>query len=372
MAMTVSERIVGLDPFPGLRAFTSAEAHLFFGRDGQSDELVRKLGRSRFVAVTGKSGTGKSSLVHAGLIPTLCGGLLLEAGPNWIIDEVRPRNKPIENLSSALYKAGLRDGIDPESLRLDPLALGKEVSRVLVNPRDQLLLIADQFEELFRFKARSDSLSADYDEKSAFVRLLLTAAKAAEPRVYVVITLRSDFLGDCSQFRDLPEAINDSQYLIPRMTRDERRQAIQGPIQVAGGKIAPRLWQRMLNELGEEPDQLPVLQHALMRTWRDWVGRKEPVKPLDFEHYEAVGTLERAISKHAKEALDQASSLEGSSETVVRRLFQRLSDKDQYGPRDPPSNLHKGSSRSCRGSDRHNARSSRVFSARGSKFSHTV
>ena len=82
--------------------------------------------------------------------------------------------------------------------------------------------------------------------------------------------MRSDFIGDCAQFLNLPEAINDGQYLIPRMTREQRRQAITGPVAVARGQISPRLVNRLLNDVGDNPDQLPILQHALMRTWNYW------------------------------------------------------------------------------------------------------
>ena len=93
--------------------------------------------------------------------------------------------------------------------------------------------------------------------------------------------MRSDFLGDCARFRDLPEMLNDGQYLIPRLTRDERRATIEGPVAVGGARIAPRLTQRLLNDVGDDPDALPVLQHALMRTWDAWKAAGDPERPLD-------------------------------------------------------------------------------------------
>ena len=114
--------------------------------------------------------------------------------------------------------------------------------------------------------------------------------------------MRSDFLGDCSQFRDLPEAINDGQYLIPRMTRDQRREAITGPIAVGGGEMSARLVNRLLNDVGDNPDQLPILQHALMRTWDFWTHHRRDGEPIDLHDYEAVGTMAEALSRHADEA----------------------------------------------------------------------
>jgi hypothetical protein len=101
----------------------------------------------------------------------------------------------------------------------------------------------------------------------AFVRALLEATKQTEYRVFVALTMRSDFIGDCMEYPGLAEAVNDGQYLVPRMGRDALRSAITGPVAVAGGRIAPRLVLRLLNDLGDNHDQLPVLQHALMRSW---------------------------------------------------------------------------------------------------------
>lgn len=330
MGPALSPRMAPGNPFPGLRFFTAAETHLYFGRDGQSDELVRKLEKSRFVAVTGSSGSGKSSLVRAGLLPSLCAGYLVDAGPHWASAILRPRNTPIANLSAALMGAGL-SGLDPDSLTMDPKSIATAAYRDLQGKN--LLILVDQFEEIFRFTARHDSDMADRDEKDCFVHLLLEAARQREVPIYVVITLRSDFLGDCSRFCSLPEAINESQYLVPRLSREQRRQAIEGPIRVYGASIAPRLVQRLLNVAGDDSDQLPALQHALMRTWSHWLARGVPDEPIDFEDYEAIGMLESALSQHADESLEEACKLIGGDAglRIVKRMFQRLSDRDQHG-----------------------------------------
>jgi hypothetical protein len=119
---------------------------------------------------------------------------------------------------------------------------------------------------LFRFKP-ARAMAGRRDEAVAFVQLLLEAARQDEVPIYIVLTMRSEFIGSCPEFPGLPEAINEGQYLVPRMTRDQLRLAITGPIAVGGGTIAHRLVTRLLNEVGDDPDQLPVLQHALMRTW---------------------------------------------------------------------------------------------------------
>ncbi len=146
---------------------------------------------------------------------------------------------------------------------------------------ENLLIVVDQFEELFRFKKenqaqiineKSETQEKAENEASAFVKLLLEAVTDKTKRVYVVITMRSDFLGDCSQFRDLPETINKGQYLIPRLTTEQLRKAIESPAKVKGARIQPALVARLLNDIGDDQDQLPVLQHALMRTWDVWAS----------------------------------------------------------------------------------------------------
>jgi tetratricopeptide (TPR) repeat protein len=149
--------------------------------------------------------------------------------------------------------------------------------------------------------------------------------------------MRSDFIGDCMEYPGLPEAVNDGQYLVPRMGRDALRSAITGPVAVGGGRIAPRLVLRLLNDLGDDRDQLPVLQHALMRTWNHWAARSGGDRPLDIEDYEAIGTFTHALSYHAEEAYEEAGAR--GHQHLVARIFKALTDtfSDPRGVRRPTS-----------------------------------
>ncbi|MCP5107909.1 MAG: ATP-binding protein [bacterium] len=332
------------NPFPGLRPFKPGESHLFFGRDGQSDELLDRLHLNRFLAVVGTSGSGKSSLVRAGLLPTVHGGFMAEAGSHWRVAIFRPGDAPIRNLAEVLSRPGvLKDkgtaeknreisgqAIDIEiTLRRGSLGLVEIFRQAHLPEEENLLLVVDQFEELFRFKEESRRREKASDEAAAFVKLLLKSVEQKGIHIYVVITMRSEFLGDCAQFRDLPEAINKSQYLIPRMTRSERSQAVTGPVAVAGARISPRLVQRLLNDVGDNPDQLPILQHSLMRTWDYWVPNHKAGEPLDLKHYEEIGTMENALSRHAEEAYGE---LEGpGSHAVCEKMFKLLTEKGEKG-----------------------------------------
>lgn len=289
------------NPYPGLRPFKFEESYLFFGREGQSEDLLRRLERSHFLAVVGTSGSGKSSLVRAGLLPLLSSGFMPNTGANWRIAIFRPGNSPIHNLAQAL--------VEPEQLETAPPAKGNKASAELntgitetilrrsavglldyaasaLDQRANLLVVVDQFEELFRFKKES-GIEKSEDEAADFVKLFLEATRDKSAPVYVVITMRSDFLGDCAQFRDLPEAINDGQYLIPRLSRDQLRQVIESPAKVHGARMSPVLVTNLLNAVGDDQDQLPVLQHSLMRTWNKWAERENRNSEITYKDYES-------------------------------------------------------------------------------------
>jgi hypothetical protein len=327
----VVQRLQTLEnPYPGLRAFDIAESHLFFGRDAQIAELVGRLERNRFLSVIGVSGSGKSSLVRAGLIPALERGGVWEAGRRWRRVVTQPAGAPFESLKTDLEKAGL----DGARLRESSQSL-TQIARQL--PSDEtLLVVVDQFEELFRYKSAAPTtegtrLTRDRQAGDAaeFVQLLLEASRQ-HPPVYIVITMRSDYLGDCAEFRDLPETLNECQYLIPRMTRQQRQEAIELPLgRVA---IAPSLVQRLLNDAGDEPDQLPILQHSLMRTWNQWrVADPQQARPIQLADYEAIGGFEEALNRHAEELLSAVSK--DTAACVFKRLTAR--GRDNRERRDP-------------------------------------
>jgi WD40 repeat protein/energy-coupling factor transporter ATP-binding protein EcfA2 len=333
------------NPFPGLRPFKIEESHLFFGREGQSDEVLLKLSKSRFVGVIGPSGSGKSSFIYCGVLPILYGGFLTDASPNWEVVVTRPGAGPIDNLSESLLRA-TREYQDADAedkkikrtivstlLRSSSLGLVEAIQQSRRSEDINYLILVDQFEELFRFKDSTDPNSVD--ETLAFVNLLMEAVNYEDAPIYVAITMRSDFIGDCAQFPDLTRKINDSHYLIPQMTRDQKRRAIEGPVAVGGAKIAPRLVQQLLNDLGDNPDQLPILQHSLMRTWSYWSRYKDyDDEAVDLKHYEAIGTMSEALSQHANEAFDE---LDDDQKRICEALFKAITEKrgENFGIRRP-------------------------------------
>ncbi|MGH9175572.1 MAG: hypothetical protein ACRD1H_14500, partial [Vicinamibacterales bacterium] len=335
------------NPFPGLRPFEPEEDFLFFGREEETDEVLRRLRTNRFLLVVGTSGCGKSSLIRSGLIPSLHSGLMSEAGSGWRVAMLRPGEDPLGHLAAALDAPSVIGGgegglaatnrvVLEATLQRGTRGLIDAVSQAHLAPHERVLVVVDQFEELFRFQ-RSREVENARDEALAFVKLLLEASREDTGPIYVVLTMRSDFIGECMEYPGLPEAINDSHYLVPRLTRDELRAAITGPVAVAGARITPRLVLRLLNDLGTDQDQLPVLQHALMRTWDHWAETGKPREPIDIPNYEAIGTMRHALSRHAEEAYVETGS--EARRALTEQIFRALIDTfiDPRGVRRPCS-----------------------------------
>ncbi len=312
------------NPFPGLRPFNPNESHLYFGRDQQVHEVINKLKTNRFVAVIGTSGIGKSSFMYCGLFPALKAQHHREPTGTWEIFSLRPGEAPIKNLAEAL--TGTKESHDvyqhlcayPEGL-VDLLRKQKEQE---TDPK-QYLIFLDQFEELFRFKSAD---TQHHETSDAFVNLLCEALQQEEVPIYIVLTMRSDFIGNCSQYPHLTRYINHSQFLIPYMTREEKKAAIVGPIQVIGANIEEDLVERILDSIGDTPDQLPLMQHALMRTWDAWSQSTDDT--IQIRHYERIGGIQKALSIHADEAFNE---LNDPQKEICAKVFKAITEITKEG-----------------------------------------
>ena len=299
-------------PYTGLRSFTEEESLYFKGRDIQVDQITALLEQNKFLMVTGASGEGKSSLIYGGLIPNARAGFFKAHNTNWVVADFRPERSPVVNMSKALaeeferqpatIETELRRGfsslidlytnseyyIDEQDAHWKQLAESdqKEKRRKAAN----LLILVDQFEEFFTNPENffNESLSQD---SQIVVNLILETARIALKRnlpVYVVCTMRSDFIGQCAAFRGLPEYIGFSQFFVPRLKRKDLKQVIEQPAILSGNRITQRLVERLVFDLAEGIDQLPILQHALSQIWlaADH-GREE----MDLIHYAMVGGM---------------------------------------------------------------------------------
>jgi energy-coupling factor transporter ATP-binding protein EcfA2 len=360
-------------PFPGLRPFKSDEDAIFFGRHEQVSDMLQRLETCRLLTVVGASGCGKSSLVRAGLLPALQEGLLFGTGSDWTMVTLKPDSTPYPELAKALSDALPRtrpsDANDWRPYIKAMLLSGENGLIRVINeaglpPGSNVLVLVDQFEELFRFRSAAYTQGQDNPEKqhalyeerntaNAFVNLLLetvcrqsgsedvsgwrnggTSGLIPKHPIFVVLTMRSEFLGHCDAFLGLPEAVSHSQFLTPRMTRDQLKDAIVCPLQLFGATAHPALVNRILNDVGTDPDSLPLMQHALLRTWQNAKERsaEEPLErrqkvELTTVDYEKAGGLKRALSLHADEAyaeLEREPVLGESYCRIAQQLFLLL------------------------------------------------
>lgn len=324
------------NPFPGLRPFSLDECHLFFGREGHADEILEKLAHNRVVTVLGYSGSGKSSLMYCGLIPMLYGGFMTQNSPLWKVVIARPGSSPIENLTDSIIAVLAADGRLDESdiqihravissvLRSGSNGLVEICNYIRTELNENVFFLIDQFEELFKYR-ESKVENAD-NESIEYVNLILNIVAQSHSSAYVALSMRADFLGNCSEFPGLTELVNSSNYLVPQMTREQKRLVIEGPVAVGGGRISKRLVKRLLSDIGDNQDQLPILQHALMRTWNYWLAYREPGEPMDLRHYNAIGQISQALSLHANEAYDELTTNE---RIVAETLFKAITEKSQ-------------------------------------------
>lgn len=319
------------NPYVGLRPFDVDESILFFGRNDQTLELLQRLHQHHFVAVVGSSGSGKSSLLLAGLIPALKAGYLVDDSDHWLIAIMKPGQSPLYNLAQSILQNVVTGSTDVAQLVQKIKEEGADVLIDMFTPLQKekninFFLLVDQFEELFRF-AMEQKDAARKDEAIDFVNIMLELSQNPQIPFYVVITMRSDFIGDCAQFYGLPEAMNKSQYLVPQLNRLQLKTVIEGPAKLYGGKMNPALTNRLLNDLGKIKDELPLLQHALMRIW-DFEVNVNKSGELDMEDYDAIGGIENALSNHAEEALVKMND---DDVLLTKQIFQSLTAVDENG-----------------------------------------
>jgi len=331
-------RLLRENPYPGLRPFKTSESNVFFGRKEITFELISRLATNRFLAVLGASGSGKSSLVRAGLLP----GLKTLPGKHslWKVAVCRPGKNPFGNLAISIGKAGIAPAlsnldiwkyISSSSYGFEEMYQGLPASNEY-----NTLIVIDQFEELFRFK--KDNGTTGKNDAALFVKMLIDVSKIQSLNTYVMITMRSEYLGDCVQFPDLVDEINSGQFLVPRLKINQLKDAIMEPAGFANAAVDPVCANRLIGEIGDNMDQLPVLQHALRRSYGEaqkHIAERGGIRVM-YADYDAIGRMENALDKHAEEILQ---NFDESQKKYCRILFQSITDRatDGRGIRRPLS-----------------------------------
>ncbi len=302
------------NPYKGLRAFREGDADDFFGRDDLTRRLLGRLDTnssgSRFLAVVGPSGSGKSSVVKAGLIPAMRRGVL-PGSADWFITEMYPSSQPMAELEAALLRVAVNppEGLISQ-LEEDERGLLRAINRLL--PADagtELVLVIDQFEELFTQveieKARLH-----------FLNSLRTALEDPKSRLRVIVTIRADFYDRPLQYEAVGELMRRQTEVVLPLSSADLERAIVGPVERIGVTLEPGLAQAIIEDVGEQPGTLPLLQYALTELFERRTGRL-----LTLEAYTAIGGVTGALARRADE-LYRAFSKE--QQEAARQLFLRL------------------------------------------------
>lgn len=317
----------GICPYKGLSYFDETDADLFAGREALTAKLVERVlsltsstspKEERFLAVVGASGSGKSSLVRAGLVAALRWD---QASTDWHIQLLTPTAHPLESLATTLAQ-GTHSSMAivrlADDLRWDQRGLHKFASEnICLETGARLLLVVDQFEELF-------ALCRFEEERAAFMRNLLTASSEPQGPVIVVITLRADFYASCANYPELRQALANSQEYIGAMSDEEIRRAIEEPAQRGRWELEPGLVDLLLHEVGHEPGALPLLSHALFETWQRRRGRM-----MTLSGYASSGGVRGAIAETAETVF--ADQLSHEQRAIARKIFLRLTELSDEG-----------------------------------------
>ena len=314
--------LLGLCPYKGLNYFDEADADLFVGREALTVQLIERVfsltasgspHKTRFLAVVGASGSGKSSLVRAGMVPSLRWN---KTSADWQIHILTPTVHPLESLAESLARENDPVSVTAElmdDLARDTRSLHLFARRELRSANNsRLLILVDQFEELF-------ALCRSEEERASFIDNLLTAASEADGPTVIIITLRADFYAHCANYPQLREALAKHQEFIGAMTNNELCRAIEEPARRGRWEFEPGLVDLLLHDVGNEPGALPLLSHALLETWQRRRGRT-----MTMSGYASSGGVRGAIAETAEAVFTDQFTRE--QQAIARRIFLRLTE----------------------------------------------
>jgi hypothetical protein len=295
----------GEPPYKGLAYFTEADKDIYFGREKLSDQLVERLQKSRFLALIGASGSGKSSLLRAGIIPRL-------RARNWVIHVMTPGAHPLSVLAASLTQ----DELDPASadsivsaMADNPQTLAKVGEKLAARKNaERLLLAVDQLEELF-------TQCKDPDERRIFVDNLIYAAQAGGAPT-ILLSMRADYYDRVSEFAVLTDVVSQQQHYVMPMSQEDLVRVIAEPARLGGWQFVEGLVEQIIEDVGREPGRLPLLSHAQLETWE---RRRGVVMTLG--GYRDAGGVEGAIAQSAEDTLQL---LGHDKEPVVKHIFLLL------------------------------------------------
>lgn len=327
-------------PYPGLRPFAKDEWPIFFGRERMIDEVIERLIHHGMLVVHGDSGCGKSSLIRAGVLPRLeqdCA----RGGTGWITSTAMPGDAPVLNLAAALAALEGSEGTEARTLEIARLINSGSkgarflAERLLAARQEHLCILIDQFEEIFAHARRRGPQQA-----RLVIDLLIGLHGLNAPRLRVVLTMRSEFLGACAQFEGFAQVVNTTQYLLSRMNHADLLRAIREPALLYDGQIAADLAERLIADAGGSQDQLPLIQHGLMVLHQKYAPAPGEAWRLTLDRYPGTGGLAQLLSDHADEVTSSVQPAPGTRDdcaAVVREIFRALTEinPDHQAVRNP-------------------------------------
>jgi WD40 repeat protein len=307
----VAEQDLSRAPYLGLVTFQPDDADRFFGRQQLIGELCSRLAEEPFLALFGVSGSGKSSLLRAGLLPTLAKEVL-PGSATWPSTLFTPGESPVEQLAISLANI---QGISATSLHADLMADPANVSLAIRQalagkPKTaRLAIVVDQFEEVF-------TMCREEKERAAFIDCLTSAVERIPDQVRVVLGVRADFYGKCADYPALVAALRDRQLLVGPMDEDDLRAVVLGPAMGAGLKVEAALVQEIIGEARTEPGALPLMSHCLLETWKRRKG-----ETLTLAGYRAAGGIQGCIAQTADWIYD---GFDLTTRQVTKQILLRL------------------------------------------------
>ncbi|GJD22934.1 pentapeptide repeat-containing protein [Rivularia sp. IAM M-261] len=300
-------------PYRGLRYFDckQEDAQYFYGREALTDQLLEKVRVSNFLAVLGASGSGKSSVVRAGLLYQLRQGKRLSESETWQIRIFRPGEHPLQSLAQAFLDAGLSDIERASQLKQAEDLIGKDGFSQLITVActQRVVLVVDQFEEVF-------TLCADKEERQQFFDCLLTSLQRCGDKICLVLTMRADFFGKCAEYGELTQQIQENLVTVTPMTKEELKQAITEPAKQVDLQVEPELTNQMIVDVEGSPGSLPLLQYTLTELWQQRSEGK-----LTISVYMRLGGVKGTLQKRATEIY---GNLLPKEQLAAKRIFLEL------------------------------------------------
>lgn len=334
----INTGVLQRNPFPGSRPFFSSEDQLFFGRDKAVMEVIDLLLKRRFVAMVGASASGKTSLIQSGVIPALLADMKRE----WVPIFIRPGKRPMESLIRGIQRVFSKDisELDVHSFLNSSQSIGDFLKeKGLTNYH--YFFVVDQFEELFTWpvvlKKRKSGKNPDAVH---FINHLMKLLGEKEIQIFLMLSIRAEFLDYCSKYRELTEHLNKSKYLLPQMNRNDLKEAILEPFRLAGASVESGFEEYLLNDMEEVEPSLPLLQHALKQTWNHWKSRGNTNLSVSLEDYQVSGAIRNGLGRDLE---DLYQSMEFYQKEICEHIFKSIAFKTErqeaYGRRTTLGNI---------------------------------